>query len=114
MACLLFGSAAWKCAQRDAFIGWKPAARERKLQWMANNTRFLIPPWVVIPQRCNGISDHFCLGWFQVSVSNGAGVLCPSDECLRRVGVVDWWVKGGGFLPNGWNLAESVRQGREK
>ena len=22
LACLLFGAAAWKCADRDAFIGW--------------------------------------------------------------------------------------------
>jgi hypothetical protein len=55
VACLLFGSAAWKCARRDAFIGWEPAARERKLQWMTNNTRFLIPPWVVTPHLASHV-----------------------------------------------------------
>ncbi len=32
VACALFGSAAWKCADRDAFIGWDPTTRERNLQ----------------------------------------------------------------------------------
>lgn len=55
VACLLFGSAAWKCAQRDAFIGWEPAARQGKLQWLTNNTRFLIPPWVMIPHLASHV-----------------------------------------------------------
>jgi hypothetical protein len=46
VACALFGSAAWKCASRDEFIGWSEAARARHLQRITNNTRFLIPPWV--------------------------------------------------------------------
>jgi hypothetical protein len=49
VACLLFGSAAWKCADRDAFLGWDRPARERNLQLLTNNTRFLIPPWVRVP-----------------------------------------------------------------
>lgn len=48
VACALFGSAAWKCADRDAFLGWERAARERNLPGLTNNTRFLIPPWVVV------------------------------------------------------------------
>ena len=55
VACLLFGSAAWKCAARDSFIGWEPAARERKLQWLTNNTRFRILPWVVIPHLASHV-----------------------------------------------------------
>lgn len=55
VACLLFGSAAWKCAERDNFIGWEPATRQRKLQWLTNNTRFLIPPWVVIPHLASHV-----------------------------------------------------------
>ncbi len=46
VACVLFGSAAWKCADRDDFIGWDRATRERNLQGLTNNTRFLIPGWV--------------------------------------------------------------------
>jgi hypothetical protein len=55
VACVLFGSAAWKCADRDAFIGWDRARRERKLQMMSNNTRFLIPPWVNVPHLASHV-----------------------------------------------------------
>ena len=49
LACLLFGSAAWQCRPRDAFIGWSALARPRSLQLLTNNTRFLILPWVRVP-----------------------------------------------------------------
>jgi len=55
LACLLFGSAAWKCAARDAFIGWAPATRERNLPFLTNNTRFLILPWVTVPHLASHI-----------------------------------------------------------
>jgi len=55
VACLLFGSAAWKCAARDAFIGWAPALRERNLPFLTNNTRFLILPWVTVPHLASHI-----------------------------------------------------------
>jgi hypothetical protein len=46
VACLLLGSAAWKCAVRDQFIGWSAPERERALQQITNNSRFLVLPWV--------------------------------------------------------------------
>lgn len=49
VACLLFGAAAWKCRARDAWIGWPASARERNLPAVANNTRFLVLPWVGVP-----------------------------------------------------------------
>jgi hypothetical protein len=49
LGCALFGSAAWTCAPRDAFIGWDRASRERRLPWLTNNTRLLVLPWVVVP-----------------------------------------------------------------
>lgn len=54
VACALFGSAAWQCADRDAFLGWDRAARERNLQHLTNNTRFLVPPWVEVA----GLASH--------------------------------------------------------
>ncbi len=48
LACLLFGSAAWKAKSRDQFIGWDRATRERNLPFLTNNTRFLILPWVQV------------------------------------------------------------------
>jgi len=55
VACVLFGSAAWKCADRDAFIGWDCATRERNLQRLTNNTRFLIPAWVRVPHLASHV-----------------------------------------------------------
>jgi Druantia protein DruA len=46
VGCLLFGAAAWKCAVRDRFLGWKIEGRHEQLTRIANNTRFLILPWV--------------------------------------------------------------------
>lgn len=46
LACLLYGSAAWKTSVRDEFIGWDAATREKNLHLIANNTRFLILPWI--------------------------------------------------------------------
>ena len=55
VACVLFGSAAWKCADRDAFLGWDRATRERNLQSLTNNTRFLIPDWVKVPHLASHV-----------------------------------------------------------
>jgi hypothetical protein len=55
LACLLFGSSAWKCAPRDRLIGWKDEARARNLPLTTNNTRFLILPWVRIPYLASHI-----------------------------------------------------------
>ena len=55
VACVLFGSAAWKCADRDAFLGWDRAARERNLQGLTNNTRFLVLPWVAVPHLASHV-----------------------------------------------------------
>jgi len=49
LACLLFGSAAWKAAARDSWIGWSSEQRPRHLGLVTNNTRFLILPWVRVP-----------------------------------------------------------------
>ena len=46
LACLVFGAAAWKCQDRDRYIGWTAAQRQQRLAWVANNGRFLILPWV--------------------------------------------------------------------
>ena len=49
LAVLGFAAAAWKTAPRDAFIGWSPAQRQRNLALVVNNARFLILPWIRIP-----------------------------------------------------------------
>jgi hypothetical protein len=42
LGCLVFGAAAWQCADRDRYIGWDRWARAQNLHLLANNTRFLI------------------------------------------------------------------------
>jgi len=49
VGCALFGSAAWKCAARDAWIGWDRGTREANMGLLTNNTRFLVLPWVQVP-----------------------------------------------------------------
>ncbi len=48
VACLGWGSAAWKVAVRDQVIGWDRRARETNLHMVVNNVRFLILPWVKV------------------------------------------------------------------
>ena len=67
LACLLFGSAAWKTSVRDRFIGWDSTTRQANLKMMTNNTRFLILPWVRVKNLAS-----FVLG-----------------TCIRRLGN-DW------------------------
>ncbi len=50
LAAVLFGSAAWKCRDRDRFIGWSAEARARNLPLITNNQRFLLLPWVRVPR----------------------------------------------------------------
>jgi hypothetical protein len=49
LACSVFGAAAWKCQDRDHFIGWSAEQRQSNLGLIANNSRFLILPWVKVP-----------------------------------------------------------------
>jgi len=48
VACLAWASAAWKIKARDQFIGWDDINKRKNLHLIANNTRFLILPWVRI------------------------------------------------------------------
>jgi hypothetical protein len=50
LACLVFGAAAWKCRDRDHFIGWSAEQRQKNLALIVNNTRFLILPSVRVPR----------------------------------------------------------------
>ena len=49
LAMLGFSTAAWKLAPRDNFIGWTPQLREKNLPLVVDNPRFLILPWIKIP-----------------------------------------------------------------
>lgn len=55
LACLLFGAAAWKTQDRDLWIGWDPSQRSTHLFLLANNSRFLILPWVRVPSLASHV-----------------------------------------------------------
>ena len=67
VGCALFGSAAWKCAARDAFIGWDAPVRETHLGLLTNNTRFLVLPWVEVPHLASHLlaclARRICADW---------------------------------------------------
>ena len=46
LGCLLFAAAAWALVERDRWIGWSQQDRERRLNWVVANTRFVLFPWV--------------------------------------------------------------------
>jgi hypothetical protein len=50
IGCLLFSaSAAWTLAPRDEWIGWEKKHRQKLLHLILSNDRFLIFPWVNVP-----------------------------------------------------------------
>jgi len=49
IACLAWSSAPRHLGPRDRFIGWPTEARRRNIRFIAYNTRFLILPWVEVP-----------------------------------------------------------------
>jgi hypothetical protein len=55
LICVLFGSAAWKVACRDGYVGWTKECRERNLLLATNNMRFLVLPWVRVAHLASHI-----------------------------------------------------------
>ncbi|MBN1227641.1 MAG: DUF4338 domain-containing protein [Deltaproteobacteria bacterium] len=49
IACFSFSSVPRHIGCRDKYIGWPAKVRQKNLSLIANNTRFLILPWVYIP-----------------------------------------------------------------
>lgn len=60
LCCLLFGSSAWKVFCRDEFIGWDASTRQRNVNYITNNMRFLILPWVRVYNLASHILGRIC------------------------------------------------------
>jgi hypothetical protein len=54
LGCLGFSAGAWKSAARDKWIGWGALEREKNLERVVDNSRFLILPWV----RVKGLASQ--------------------------------------------------------
>ena len=46
VACISFCACAWKLKDREEFIGWSEEQRQKNLQLVINNARFLVLPWI--------------------------------------------------------------------
>ena len=55
LACLQWSSPAWTMAARDEWVGWSSPQRARNLQYIVNNSRFLILPWVRVKGLASSI-----------------------------------------------------------
>lgn len=53
IALLGFGASAWQFAPRDKYIEWTHDQRKKRLQYIVNNARFLILPWV----KCKNLAS---------------------------------------------------------
>ena len=60
LALLGFSTAARTLAPRDRFIGWTPALRQKNLPLVIDNARFLILPWIRIPNLASHILSVVC------------------------------------------------------
>jgi len=90
LACLLFGSAAWSCRDRDAFIGWSHRQRAARLMMMTNNTRFLVLPRVHVPHLAShvlSLISRRISGDWQEKYGHGLQVLETFVETRRFRGV---------------------------
>ena len=91
LACLVFGAAAWKCQDRDWFIGWSADQRQRNLALIANNTRFLVLPSVQVPRSGGWISGQVrrrIAGDWQAKYGQGIVLLETFVERPRFAGTV--------------------------
>jgi len=52
---LLFGAPAWRCTGRDLYLKDRGFCPQKGLAMIANNTRFLIFPWVKVPHLASHI-----------------------------------------------------------
>jgi len=104
VACVLFGAPAWQCADRDGYIGWDASSRAHHLHLVANNTRFLIPPWVEVPE----LASHV--------LSQIAHRLSPDWQAKygHPIYLLETFVQRDCFLGTAYQAANWVRVGQTK
>jgi len=70
LACLAWSSAPRHLGSRDRYIGWSAQARRRNIRFLAYNTRFLILPWVEVPNLASHIlgrmAGRLSADWYRV------------------------------------------------
>ncbi len=55
LGCLLISGASKALYHRDQWISWRVEQRRKNLSWVINNSRYLLFPWVQIPQLASHV-----------------------------------------------------------
>lgn len=104
IACLLFGAPAWRLASRDDFIGWDDETRQKNLGLIAGNTRFLILPWVSVPNLASHVlslvAKRLCADWL--------------DKYNHPIHLIETFVERGRFTGNCYRAANWTWVGTTK
>jgi hypothetical protein len=102
LACVLFGAAAWQCAARDGYIGWESWGRAQHLHLIANNTRFLVLPWVaqLAGHILSRITQRLSADW--------------QAKYGHRVYLLETFVQADRFTGTAYQAANWVRVGQTK
>jgi hypothetical protein len=89
LGAVVFSCAAWKCAARDRWIGWSRAEREANLSRIANNSRYLLLPWVRVSGLASWIlgrlARRIATDW-QAKYGHGLALLETFVELARFAG----------------------------
>jgi len=102
IACLAWSSAPRHLGSRDRYIGWSGEARRRNIRFIAYNTRFLILPWVQVPN----LASHI--------LSRMAARLSADWECVYEhpIYFLETFVDPGRFRGTCYRAANWVLLGR--
>lgn len=88
IACLGWGDSAWAQSARDTWIGWTATQRTRNRHRIINNCRFLILPWVKIPNLAS---------WL-IARCSAAAVKDWQDQYSIRPALLETFVDSERFL----------------
>ena len=55
LGCVLLSGASRALGARDRWIGWDKRQRMKNLPWVLNNNRFLLFPWVQVPNLASHV-----------------------------------------------------------
>jgi len=106
VGCLMISDAAKTLRDRDHWIGWPPGYRQRNLPWVINNSRYLLFPWVGVPN----ISSHV-LGQLVRRVASDWELRWGYRPVLLETFVDPLHHRGTCYRAAGWELLGST-QGR--
>jgi hypothetical protein len=104
VALLGWGTAAFKCRHRDAFIGWKPQIQWQRLKLVVNNARFLVLPG----ERVKNLASK-ALALNLKRLSDDWMIVYGHPLLLAETFVDDSRFKGTCYLAAGWRSLGKTR-----